>query len=110
MIEMKGADYVAAWPHGIARKFGLSVEYVATAINTMFATARLSQFAFYDTHPEERERALHVVGGLTPDQAKQVIAELKRIKHEIAERQRTHCHSCGLPLRDGECEQCGEPL
>ncbi|WP_432420636.1 hypothetical protein, partial [Nocardia farcinica] len=39
MIEMKGADYVAAWPHGIARKFGLSVEYVATAINTMFATA-----------------------------------------------------------------------
>jgi hypothetical protein len=33
------------------------------------------------------------------------VAEIKKIKAELAERALTHCHYCGL-RSDGECDEC----
>lgn len=110
MLEMKGPAYVATWPTYVADKIGLSVEYLATAINTIIPAAGVHQMAFYpggSGDPARQEHALDVVGGLTPESAKAVTAELRRVLADINRAQSRSCRYCGLPLRGGQCEQCG---
>lgn len=108
MLALKGSDYVAAWPGNIARKCGVGIDHVSTAINTVIPGAEVSQFAFYENHGEKANRThgLEVVGDLTPEQAKSVVAEVRRIKQAIIDKRSTHCHFCGLPLRNGTCTEC----
>ncbi len=101
MLEDKGADYVARWPHGIADRAGISVEYVADALATITG-ARINRMAFY------ADTAVSEIGALTPAQAKAVAAEMVGIHRQITSTQDiTHCRGCGLPLDgNGECEEC----
>lgn len=104
-MQSKGHDYVAAWPAQIARKFNLSTDYVAEAMDR----AGLGDRNQLDVVFAEGEYAPEVAA-LTPETARQVMAELRAISDEIARIQKTTCRCCGLDLRNGECPQCGEPL
>jgi hypothetical protein len=105
----KGTDYVAAWPTAMAHKFNLGCEHTAEAMRLagLIATDadcyRLrSAFLAKEATPE--------VAALTPDTARLVITELKAINAGIRQAESTVCRHCGLPLFNGTCEQCGEPL
>jgi hypothetical protein len=104
----KGNDYVANWPAAVARKFTLSPEHIANAmqlagITTEADTYRLRRaFLAKEATPE--------VAALTPESARKVMTELKAISAEIQRAASTACRGCGLPLFNGECEQCGESL
>jgi hypothetical protein len=100
----KGDDYVAAWPGVMARRAGLSVEYVAPAMHAIGLIDEATASAMRS--PLLRGEALPEIGALTPDNAKRIIGELQAINARIDARRLTHCDGCGLPLVDGECEEC----
>jgi hypothetical protein len=39
-------------------------------------------------------------------QARAVVAEVQRISAALTVHAATHCHTCGLPTRDGRCTEC----
>lgn len=100
----KGDAYVAAWPTVISAKLGLSCEYTAVAMRRAGivdkATEQRLRRAFL------RDEVTPEVGDLTPGTAYAVIGELRAIRAEISARSGTHCPTCGLPLRHGECSEC----
>lgn len=90
MIDAKGADYVARWPHAIADRYRCSVSYVARAVEAI--TGHAMPIMLSEATPSD------AIGALTPDQATAVIAEVDRAIRDVRIRQRTCCYSCGLPL------------
>jgi hypothetical protein len=100
MLDDKDTAYVARWPHAIADRVGISVEHVARALERVTGQ-KVSQMAFY------ADQAVPEIGALTTEQARAVVAQMQAIRQEIESRQDiTHCRTCGLPLRDGECQEC----
>jgi hypothetical protein len=102
-MSEKGQDFVAGWADAIARKVGISVEYVAQAAHTV--GVEIDRWALYRSSPDH-QRALDIIGSLTPDQAKAIAQEMRVIEARLVEHQRTCCHYCGLPLKQGRCEEC----
>jgi hypothetical protein len=105
----KGTDYVAAWPAAMARKFNLGCEHTAEAMKLAGLIATDAD-CYRLRRAFLRKEATPEVAALTSDTAHKVITELKAINAGIKQAEQTNCHTCGLPLYNGECEQCGEPL
>jgi hypothetical protein len=104
MLDLKGADYVAAWPLSISRRAGLTVLYVPRAVSAVTGVE-------LDEHISRwlgEAGPIDEIGAMTPATATAVVAELDRIRASLAARRATSCHYCGLPLnRDSECDECG---
>lgn len=116
-MSSRGDDYVGRWPDGISTRVGISVEYVAQAMNAagLIADEQISDLArrlrseavkpLRD--PDNKATPLPEIASLTGPQAKAVITEMHAIKDNINARRSTHCHFCGLPLAsDGQCKEC----
>jgi hypothetical protein len=101
MIEDKGAEYVTAWPANIARMLNLSPEYIIEAVNTVTGST-IPRHAAYNINGPIAE-----VGALTGEQARDAVAEARRISATLTTNSVTNCHYCGLPVAsDGKCREC----
>jgi hypothetical protein len=103
MAEAKSPEYVTNWLVNIGRQVGLAEHEVATALERVTGQA-CAEFVPGTIHLD-RDRVTAIVGGLTPDQAKQVVAEAKALATSRYPHGR--CHSCGLALdARGACREC----
>jgi hypothetical protein len=106
MLTDKGAAYTVEWPFQIASRVGLSVEYVADALNATTGST-VARTAFYQS--QETNTPVAEIAALTGPTAKQVVTALRAILAGIKARAETNCHYCGLDLdSNGECPQCGD--
>src|SRR5690606_14519813 len=105
MIDAKGSDYVVRWPHAIADKIGLSVEYVQEALRRAGCAAPDNQMVFYRS--KDTGEPVPEIAQLLPEQARAVVEMMRTIKQEIAAARLTHCRCCGLKLKGDECPACG---
>ncbi|MGX1840491.1 hypothetical protein [Streptomyces diastaticus] len=108
-MASKGDTYVGRWPNAITSRIGISFEYIPEAMQRLgmldndSATRYRLVRKFYSEEPADE------IAALTPEQAMQIVAELKTIQAEIRAAARTHCYCCGLPLnRHDECDGCGD--
>lgn len=104
MLEARGAQFVTKWTRTIPRQTGLSVQHLAQALQRADITTeadhtRISNDLLF-------ERPVPEIEGLEPEQAQRVIAEMRAIHAEIKAAEQTHCHYCGLPKRNGQCQEC----
>lgn len=106
MAADKDRDYIKAWPEIWAGRAGLSVEYVAQALITCGYATKDREYPMRSALL--RDEYLPEVAALTPDAAREVIATLNKISSDIDAAAKTNCWCCGGPLRNGNCNSCGD--
>ncbi|MGW0061379.1 hypothetical protein ACWDTT_15815 [Streptosporangium sandarakinum] len=108
-MDDKGREYVATWPDRVSRRYWISSAYVGDAM--VRAGVLTKEANTSDLHLRFlRDEYTAEIGALTPEQAKEVIAKMREIRRELDENARTCCHFCGMPLENGTCHQCGDPI
>jgi len=99
---------VVAWPHELAARTGLSVEYVADALNAVI-NSDVPRNAFLPV------RALRIpvpeVAALTGPIAREVVTALRAILGRINATSKTHCGGAGSSsTANGKCREMRVPV
>lgn len=105
MVEDRGRDFVAVWPHVMATKVGVAGAWVAEAMKRAEVLPADASETQYGARFDRREY-VEEVGVMTPEMTQRVIEELRAIDAELRGRAKTNCHYCGLPLQGGVCPEC----
>lgn len=109
IMSSRGREYVTYWPQAIARQANLSGEWIATAMERAGVLPDGTDVHGLGMRLLRKEYA-EEVAQLTPAQAKAVVEIAKTIDRELREEAKTNCRGCGLPLENGTCHQCGDPI
>jgi hypothetical protein len=107
MLEARSPGYVQGWLLDIARKTGVVDYELARIIENV--TGQTGAYA-PDKYPGTQkmvddERAAEIIGGMTTEQAQQVIGRAREFR--AVRFPNGSCDFCGLALdRSGECVEC----
>lgn len=102
MLDNRGPEYVKAWPVNTATAMGIPTHFVVRAVKAVTGQDIEDGGCGY----ADDDKTLAVVGNLDGPTAKEILALAGQNYAEYKRATRNHCHFCGLPMRNGRCEEC----